>query len=302
MPDRHKDRRIFDVVTVRPADQFIWAGILLVAVGSISYYAWSSYQTDQAMLLDLQPARARELARPNIIKAVQAASGGAAEVRQVMKGPDGMHLVLIADRTTLQEHVMLASPKGHVIMDGFTWGNEAEDIVAPFLISSSDQSPYTPPPSFSGSITEAEYQRVLELPHLQQGDGRREAVVFYDPAGAESMQLPRVIAPYVRQGDLRIRWIPVSVVGGQTSLRLAALMLADGSPYAIADAFTGQLADKTPDEHHIEQVRRANAVLGDIIGQDPAAPVIVGRSAYGISYVAHLPSNLDAFVRNLVRD
>ena len=154
-----------------------------------------------------------------------------------------------------------------------------------------------PPIPARPPLTAAALRRALgRSASFVEGRGGPLVSAFIDLDCAFCARLYDESRPLVDAGTLRVRWIPVALIGRSSLGFAAAILLAADRPHALAAAQRGSLAPIVPPGPLREAIAANNALLSVLASGLPATPLLLAERADG-SFMAHLglPPDLRSF-------
>ena len=135
-----------------------------------------------------------------------------------------------------------------------------------------------------------------------EGEGGPLVTVFIDLSCGFCRELYERSRVPVDRGDLRIRWVPVAVLGVESLGRAAAVLQASDRPLALAAVQHRRLAAAEPTAAVREGIAANNAMLTMLMSGRVATPLVVARGADGRLHARiGIPDDLAAFAAGAMR-
>lgn len=124
---------------------------------------------------------------------------------------------------------------------------------------------------------------------LEEGRAGMRIHAFVDPYCPVCARLHRALRAALAAGRMKVRWIPVALLG-EASLAAAAALLAGGSPLQLAQAYGGAAPPPMIAERWRLAVLANSALLRWIAGAAPVTPSLVREATDGtLTFAAGLP-------------
>jgi thiol:disulfide interchange protein DsbG len=286
--------------SLRAGRRAVAAGVLLVT--AVLGAGWASRRpaSEAAAAVEHDPA-ALERAR----RLVDRIGAGRARVIDVFSGPDSLAGVVVeADGNRF---IGWLTPHGDNLIVGALFDaaghNRSQTELASRGLAPAGFTPdagrtqrpaVAPPKPVLGG---ADLQRALaQSAGFVEGDSGPIVSAFIDLNCTFCARLYDLSRAPIGRGRLRIRWIPVAVIGADSLERAAALLQARDRPRALAAAHQHQLALVAAPPPLREAIAANNALLSTLTSGRPATPVLLVQRADG-SYAATagVPDDLTAF-------
>jgi thiol:disulfide interchange protein DsbG len=222
-----------------------------------------------------------------------------ASVRQVFASTTGM-TGLIVD--TPQGPLVAWMPDTHeVLIVGAVFDRSGRNITQEQMLERGFATAADAPHSARGRADTDErlFATLQAAPGVTEGRGGPLVIAFIDPKCAYCNQLWRLTRQPIAEARLRVRWLPVAVLGDDSS-RIAAAVLQSPQPLAVLaqhELGAQPLLPVAATEATREALLANEALLRLLAAGRTVTPVLVARGAQGPLVSPGVPPDLGAWLK-----
>lgn len=192
--------------------------------------------TDAAKALD--PATI-----PAALKSPQFA--GSMEVIKSFPGPSGLTGWVVKEAASSRQVILFSTADQNTVMAGILMDKDGNNLSAAY------GEQHIPKPDFTKVLDEINTSGATVVHGSAKAKG--EITVFYDVNCGFCKLMTKILAPAVEAGELRVRYVPVAILGADSAPKAAAVLGAKDVSKAIAGAAAGT-AEKSDDKALLAKV------------------------------------------------
>lgn len=220
--------------------------------------------------------------------AVTDGGGGVHKLRSVYKVDDSLYGVLTNDSASGLSSLFFITGSGLVIQGDVLRPNGRR--IGDGIFQTGRVRPFVDLRQQEIELSNERFDKVLRAPAIEVGHAGPVVSVFYDPLCGACRHLYKDLQPPVDAGQLRVRYIPVSVIGRDRSMPIAAHLYAHPSAATLTLVHAEPMSPKVRADLAkaegalaMKRVQAADELLTSL-GDQLATPLLVYRTARGARY------------------
>jgi len=183
----------------------------------------------------------------------RAKESGGLDVYKDFPAAGGLKGWVVQDKATSKYVVVYTTPDGSVLLAGMALDTEGQNLTSVYASQFVPATDYTP--AYKAFTSEA--STVV----WGSKSAKAEMTIVMDPTCHFCQLLERMVKPSVDNGSLRVRLVPVAILGGDAPQKAAGLLTTnDVNSYMAADITGGQVAT-SGDPMTLGKVEANNALM-----------------------------------------
>lgn len=180
---------------------------------------------------------------PAALKSPQFA--GSMQVVKSFPGPSGLTGWVVKENTSNRQVILFSTADNNTVMAGILMDKDGNNLSAAY------GEQHIPKPDFTKVLNEINTTAATVVDGSAKAKG--EITVFYDVNCGFCKLMTRILAPAVEAGELRVRYVPVAILGADSAPKAAAVLGSKDISKTIAGAAAGT-ADKSDDKGLLAKV------------------------------------------------
>lgn len=173
-----------------------------------------------------------------------AKTSGNLEIYKKFPAVGGLDGWVVEDKSSGKNVILYSTADGEGLVAGMLMDKSGKNLSAEY------SETHIPEKDYSVALTEFK-----EAPHVSDGvdTAPAEMVIAFDPNCGYCKLMHKLVDPAVKAGELKVRYVPVAILGGDSGIKAAGLLASKNGPEALNKAVLGQ-AETSSDRALMAQV------------------------------------------------
>lgn len=181
---------------------------------------------------------------PTVLESLK--SGGAMTVISDFKAAGGLDGWVVKDASSGKHVVVYTTADGEVMIAGLALNKEGVNLSAEYA------EKYIPAEDYS--VAFADFTTVADKITLGSADAKAELTVAYDANCGFCKIFHKIVEPSIKAGELRVNFVPVAILGGDSPQKAAGLLGAVDKEAAFDAIINNGVVERSNDSALISKV------------------------------------------------
>lgn len=175
-----------------------------------------------------------------------AKTAGGLEVFKKFSAAGGMDGWVVQDKASGKHVIVYSSKDGEALIAGMMLDRNGKNLSAAYAEG------HIPAPDYSEAL--ADFTTGAANVVVGNPKAKAEVVVLFDANCGYCKVMHKLIAPSVDAGDVKVRYVPVAILGADSDIKGAGILAAKNPREALDGAVAGRM-DTSTDKSLLEKVR-----------------------------------------------
>lgn len=159
---------------------------------------------------------------------------------------DGLTGWVVRDEASGKDIVVMTTPNGGAMLAGMIVDKDGKNLTAQYMAD------HVPPPDFSAALNDFSKGATVTV---GKKTAKAELIVAFDPNCGYCKVLHRLLEPAVAAGELRVKYVPVAILGGDSDQKAAGLLAAKDGEAELIAVSNGERASLSSDPALLAKVQ-----------------------------------------------
>lgn len=182
-----------------------------------------------------------------------ATNSGALSVVKPFKAAGGLTGWVVKESASQRNIIVFTTPDGSVLLAGMALDKDGQNLTGMYAEQYAPAADYTP--AFKAFATDATGVMV------GSAKAKAEITILFDANCAYCKLMAKIAAPAVDAGELRIRYIPVAILGGDSPEKGAGFLATNDAKGFITADMNGQPVEKSSDSALLAKVQKNTEMM-----------------------------------------